>query len=93
MTSIHDRMVQLAIWDQWIRELSEKAQGSGARVRFADLLFIDELKALYAIAQTKFDELGAATGPEREAIEVEAQSAWVDLAAAFDRRENRHQED
>jgi hypothetical protein len=93
MASIQDRIAQLAIWGQKINELSEQAQRAGARTRFEDLLFIDELKALHAIAQTKFDEFGAATDPQRAGLEIEVQSAWVDLAAAFDRRENRHQGD
>lgn len=89
MTSIQDKMAQLAIWGRKISELSEKAQRAGARARFEDLLFIDELKAMHAIAQTKFDDLGSATGPQRAGLEVEVQSAWADLAAAFARHQNR----
>ena len=93
MTSIQDRIAQLAIWGRKISELSGKTQRAGARARFEDLLFIDELKAMHAIAQTKFDDLGAATGPQRAGLEVEVQRAWADLAAAFDRRRKRHPED
>ena len=93
MASIQDRKAELAIWRRKISELSEQSQRVNARVRFEDLLFIDELKALHAIVQTKFDELGAATGPQRAGLEIEMQSAWVELAAAFDRRGNRHPED
>lgn len=93
MTSIQDRIAQIAIWGRKISELSEKAQRVGARTRFEDLLFIDELKALHAIAQSKLDEFGATTGPQRAGLEIEVQSAWVDLAAAFDRRGKRHPED
>jgi hypothetical protein len=93
MVSNHDRMAQLASWGCKISELSEQAQTAGARVRFEDLLCIDELKALHAIAQTKLDEFEAATDPERAGLEVEVQGAWVDLAAAFDRHKIRHSGD
>jgi len=89
MASNQDRKAQLANWGRKITELSEQAQRANAKVRFEDLLFIDELKALYAIAQTKFDELGAVTGPEQAGLEVEVQSAWVDLAATIDCHRNR----
>jgi hypothetical protein len=90
MTSIQDRIAQLAIWGRKISELAEKVQGVDARARFEDLLFIDELKVLHAIAQSKLDELGSATDPQRAGLEVEVQSAWADLAAAFDQRGKRH---
>ena len=91
--SIDDRIAQLERWGLKIRELSDQMPRARAIVRFDDLLHLDELKALHAITQTKFDAFKAATGPERAVLEVELQDAWAELAAAFERRRDNHQGD
>jgi hypothetical protein len=84
--SMQDRIAQLERWGLMIRELSDQVLGAGGMARFDDLLHVDELKALHAIVQTKFDAFRVATGPERAVLEIEVQDAWIDLAAAFERR-------
>lgn len=91
--SMQERIAQLDRWGLMIRKLSEQMLSAGATTRFDDLLDVDELKALHAIAQTKLDALRAATGPERSALDLEATGAWTDLAAAFERRRNHRHED
>lgn len=83
--SMQDRIAQLERWGLRIRELSDQVLGTGALARFDDLLHVDELKVLHAIAQTRFDAFRVATGPERTVLEIKMQDAWIDLAAAFDR--------
>lgn len=83
---MNERETQLERWGREIHEQAELAQRTRGRMRFTDLLRIDELKVLHAIAQTRFDELCAAGGShERDRLEVEVQDAWLELAAAFDR--------
>jgi hypothetical protein len=91
--STRDRIAQLEHWGLRIRELSDQVPGARARVRFDDLLHLDELKALHAVARTKLDALRAATGPQRTALEVEVQEAWSELAAAFEHRRDPMQGD
>jgi hypothetical protein len=91
--SIEDRIAQLERWSLRISELSDRMPHARAVVRFDDVLHLDELKVLHAIAQTKFDAFQAAAGPERAALEVEVQDVWAELAAAFERRRDRHPED
>lgn len=88
---MQDRIAQLERWGLMIRELSDQMLRAGSAVRFHDLLDVDELKALHAIAQTKLDAFRAATGPERTMLDLEVTNAWIDLAAAFERRRNRLQ--
>jgi hypothetical protein len=88
-SSNQDRISQLDLWGLMISELSEKVLSAGARVRFEDLLRVDELKALHAIAKVKHEALVDATGPERSDLEVEVEKAWTELAAAFNHQPDR----
>jgi hypothetical protein len=47
-------------------------------------MYIDELKALYAVAGSKLDEFKAAGSPERTHLEAGLRIAWEDLEAAVE---------
>ena len=66
-----------------IDELVAKTQMPGVRAGFDTLMYIDELKALHAIAQSKFDEFRAAGDMGRARLKPEMESAWNELDAAF----------
>ena len=74
---------QLKLWGLQIHKLVAKIQKAGARARFEDLMYIDELKALHAIAQSKLDELRAAGDTRRARLKAEMENAWNELGAAF----------
>jgi len=74
---------QLKLWSLKIDALAAKTQKAGVRVGFDALIYIDELKALRAIAQARFDEFRAAGGADRKRLEAEMRSAWNELDAAF----------
>ena len=74
---------QLKLWGLQIHKLVAKIQKAGARARFEDLMYIDELKALHAIAQSRLDEFRTAGDPERARLRAEMKSAWNELDTAF----------
>lgn len=84
MHALVDQMeAQLAHWRVKIDHLAARVRIAGAPARFEDVMYIDELKALHAIAQSRLDEFRAATGTERALLESELKSAWDELGAAF----------
>jgi hypothetical protein len=74
---------QLKSWSSKIDHLTAKAQVSGVQAGFDTLMYIDELKALHAIAQSDFDELRAATNKTEPRLEARMKIAWNDLATAL----------
>jgi hypothetical protein len=74
---------QLKLWGLKIDDLATATMEAGVRARFEDLMHIDELKALYAIAQMKFEEFKAAGNGERRRRKAEMRRAWNELDAAF----------
>jgi hypothetical protein len=80
---VEEMGAQLKLWSTKIHGIAEQAQKAGARTRFEDLVHVDELKALHAIAQSKFDQFGAAGKPERARLRSELKRAWNELDAAF----------
>jgi hypothetical protein len=74
---------QLKLWGTKIDRLADKAQRVGARTRFEDLLYIDELKALHVIAQAKLDGFKAAGAAQRAVLKAGMKTAWEELDAAF----------
>jgi hypothetical protein len=74
---------QLKLWGLKIDRLAAKTQAIGVQARFESLMYVDELKALRAIAQSKLDESRAAGGAEQARLKVELKSAWDELSAAF----------
>jgi hypothetical protein len=74
---------QLRLWSMKIDNLAAKTQMPGVQAGFDALMYIDELKALHAIALSKVDQFRAAGDTERVHLKVEMKSAWNELAAAF----------
>ena len=74
---------QLKLWSLQIDELAVRTQMPGVRAGFEALMYIDELKVLHAIAQSKFDEFRAAGGAGQARLKTEMESACNELAAAF----------
>ena len=75
---------QLRTWRSEIDRLARAVHGVGSDGEFDALLFIDELKALHAIACFKLDEYKAAEGEERRRLDSGLKGAWVDLGAALE---------
>jgi hypothetical protein len=82
-TALGKMKAQLKLWSSQIDGLSAKTQMPGGRAGFDDLMHVDELKALHALAQSRFDQFRAAGDAERESLETEMQSAWNELDGAF----------
>lgn len=80
--AIEKMEAQLHNWGSRIDQLSAKTLTPGARTSFDTLVYIDELKALHAIARSKLDEVKASSSTENILLETEAMSAWNDLRAA-----------
>lgn len=74
---------QLGLWALSIDKLVARTQMAGVQAGFETHTHIDELKALHAIAQAKFDEFGAAEAPERARLAAGMKRAWRELGAAF----------
>jgi hypothetical protein len=86
MEAVMERMdAQLKLWGMKIFRLAARADRTGAKARFEDLMYVDELKALHAIAKSKFDEFRAAAvgDAKRTRLKAEMKVAWDDLDAAF----------
>ena len=81
--AVEQMEAQLKLWCSKIDDLAAKTQKAGVRIGFDALMYVDELKALRATAQTRFDEFRAAGDAERESIEAEMRSVWDELDAAF----------
>ena len=77
---------QLKRWEVKIDNLAAKTQTAGVQAGFDALMYVDELKALHAIAQSKFDEFRKAGDTERRRLKTEMKSAWNELDAAFKKR-------
>jgi hypothetical protein len=74
---------QLGLWRLKIDDLVAKTQLTAVPATFDALMYIDELKALHAIAQSRFDEFRAARAPERARLKSKLKRAWKDLDVAF----------
>jgi len=74
---------QLKRWSLKIDHLEAKTQMAGVQASFDALMYIDELKALHAIAQSRLDEFRTAGDPERARLRAEMKSAWNELDTAF----------
>lgn len=74
---------QLEHWSREIEKLAAKTQKAGVRAKFDALMYIDELKAAHAVAQSKLSEFRAVEETSRARLEAELKSAWNDLDAAF----------
>lgn len=77
---------QLRLWSSKIDDLVATTQLTGVPVRFETLICIDELKALHAIAQLRFDEFTAAKDPDRSRLKIRMKRAWNELDVAFQKQ-------
>jgi len=82
-TAVEKLEAQLKLWGAKIHRLAAKTEKAGVQAGFEELIYIDELKALHAIAQSKFDEFRTAGDTERTRLEAELKSAWEELDAAL----------
>lgn len=73
---------QLQRWSEKIDHLAAKTERVGP-VSFDALMHVDELKALLAIAKSKFDVFAAAPGLDQVRLEAETRQVFADLAAAL----------
>jgi len=76
---------QLKHWSLRIDGLAAKMEMTGVRRGFDSLIYVDELKALYAIANSKFIEFRAAENTRQVRLRAELKTAWDDLEAAFNK--------
>lgn len=74
---------QLERWSAQIDRLASKAERPGVVIPFDYILYIDELKALRAIAQAAFDAFLRASDADRPRLEAEWKIAWSELGASF----------
>ena len=81
--SVQKIEAQLRLWSSKIDRLAAETHIAGTRSGFDALTYIDELKALHAIAQATFDEYRAAEEMERTDLYVALKRAGDELAAAF----------
>lgn len=85
MEAAMERMeAQLRNWHLKIDRLAAAIQVAGVPVDFEALVYIDELKALHAIARSKLDQFKAAESTERGHLETGMRSAWSDLEEALE---------
>jgi len=84
--AIEEMETRLRLWSLKIDRLVAKTQIAGAQPSFEALMYVDELKALHAIAQSKLDEFRAAIDTERSRLKTEMRSALKDLEAICDTR-------
>jgi len=76
---------RLKRWGLKIDRLAAKTERVGVKTGFDTLMHIDELKALYAIAEAKLLEFKVAGDPDRARLETEMTNAGNDLEAAINR--------
>jgi hypothetical protein len=78
------RETQLRKWHQVTTRLASSIHGVGDQKDFDALVYIDELKLLCAIAQSKLDEYKSADRPNRCQQEAGLKRAWDDLGEAVE---------
>jgi hypothetical protein len=80
---VEEMEAQLEHWSSQIDRLAAETQGAEVQARFDALMYVDELKALHAIARSKLIELQGAEDATRARLQAEMKGAWDDLDAAF----------
>ena len=90
MNAAREKMdAQLRLWGSKIDGLAAKTQVPGFHAGFDALMYVDELKALHAVAKFKFDEYRAAGDAGRARLKAEAEGACTELDAAIKTRGRR----
>lgn len=79
---------ELRLWGLKIGHLAARAERAGIGPGYEAVMYIDELKALHAIAQSRLEAYQAAGEregeQERERLRAELKSACDELGAALD---------
>jgi len=76
-------LAQLELWSSKIDSLTARTELAGSRPRYEELVQIDELKALLAIARSKVEEYWTAPDAMRARLRAELHGAWNELDAAL----------
>ena len=74
---------QLKEFGAKLDKISSKADQAGANAKADHKKRIDDSKAKYQLARTKFDEFRAAASDKREAFKAGMESAWHEFETAF----------
>lgn len=77
---------QLKRWSLKIDRLAARTQVAGVHAGFDAIMYLDELKALHAVAQSRFDEFRAVEDGRKARMLVQMKSALEELDAAFKKR-------
>jgi hypothetical protein len=78
------REAQLQRWHLTITRLEGAVHGVGSQKDFEALVYLDELKLLHAIAQSKLEEYKSSDHPKRRQLRAGLNRAWSDLGVAID---------
>lgn len=81
--TVHELATQLESWGRAIREIADRTDRAVGAVKFDDLMYVDELKALHVIATAKLDVYRSAPSAERESVAHELESIWAELELAL----------
>lgn len=86
--AVKEMEARLKHWRLKIDHLETKTQVAGVQASFEALMYIDELKALHALAQSKLDEFraAAATDTKRARLKTEMRRALKEIEAMGDTR-------
>jgi hypothetical protein len=79
---------QLRQWGARLDQLIAQTEKAGAQVNAERRKRVDELKAKYQAAQSKFGELKAAGSEKWDTLKTGVETAWSDLEAAFKKLKN-----
>ena len=82
-TTLEKREAQLKLWESQIHHLAIKTQVAGVEPGFDAVMFVDELKALQAIARSNFAEFRVARDADRKRLKAEMKKSWKDLEVAL----------
>jgi hypothetical protein len=74
---------QLTRWRFQIDRLARAVHGVGTPGEFDALVYIDELKALHAVARFRLNAFKVANSAERPHLEDGLKKAWSELDSAF----------
>jgi hypothetical protein len=83
--TIQELTIQLDSWGRLIHEIAARSERAGVPVRFDDLMYLDELRALHVIAGARLDAYRFASDAEQESIGKEIDSIWSELERALGR--------
>ena len=79
---------QLKQWGARLDQVVAKVEKVGTEVNAEKRQRVDELKAKYQAAQSKFGELKAAGSEKWDTLKTGVETAWSDLEAAFKKLKN-----